>query len=153
MSRTFTVFARDPATYLGRFALFLQMSIIFGILYFNNAGGQASVMDKAYAVCWGMAIPSYMAICALPAFSFESMCYKKETKNGMYTAGAYTLATSLCQAPLVAVAVAWRLLALHRCARPLCVGSRRPARSRLACGAGGDTRGLRLVATQPVVLL
>ena len=104
MSRTFTVFARDPATYLGRFALFLQMSIIFGILYFNNAGGQASVMDKAYAVCWGMAIPSYMAICALPAFSFESMCYKKETKNGMYTAGAYTLATSLCQAPLVAVA-------------------------------------------------
>ena len=41
MRRTFTVFARDPATYMGRFVLFLQMSVIFGILYFDNANDQA----------------------------------------------------------------------------------------------------------------
>ena len=65
---------------------------------------RSAVMDKAYAICWGMAIPSYMAICALPAMATESVCYKKESKNGMYTAGAYTFGTAVCQAPLVALA-------------------------------------------------
>jgi len=99
--RTTLVYVRDPAAYIGRGVLYLQMSVVFGLIYLQLEEKQEQVQSFVFATCWGMAIPSYMACCSLPAMILDIATLRKEQKNGMYSAAAYTAATFLAQLPLV----------------------------------------------------
>lgn len=99
LDRTLKVYMRDPAAYIGRGALYLYMSVVFGIIYWQLKTEQSAVWSLTWSSGWGMAIPSYMSVCSLPAIIWDLANFAKERKNGQYSAGAYVLATFIAQTP------------------------------------------------------
>jgi len=57
-------YMRDPGAYIGRAVLYVTMSIIFGVIYVGAEREQEHVLDYLFAIAWGMATPSYMAVSA-----------------------------------------------------------------------------------------
>jgi ABC-type multidrug transport system ATPase subunit len=111
MKRTFKSYTRDPGAYIGRAVLYTTMSIIFGIIYVGaRSKNQENVFNMLFAIAWGMATPSYMAVMIMPVFSYEFATYAKEAKNGMYAPLAYTLASSIVQLLFVFVTSAMSVI-------------------------------------------
>jgi len=101
--RTWISYMRDPGAYMGRAVLYVMMSIIFGVIYLGADREQNHVLDYLFAIAWGMATPSYMAVMIMPVFSIETAVFDKEAKNGMYSPISYVVASALVQLPFVFV--------------------------------------------------
>mmetsp|Transcript_7412 Transcript_7412/g.18059 ORF Transcript_7412/g.18059 Transcript_7412/m.18059 type:complete len:662 (-) Transcript_7412:356-2341(-) len=96
--RMFKSYTRDPGAYIGRAVLYTMMSIIFGIIYLGaREKNQENVLNILFAIAWGMATPSYMAVMIMPVFTYESATFTKESKNGMYAPISYVVASSVVQ--------------------------------------------------------
>lgn len=101
--RNTLAYMRDPGAYIGRAVLYTIMSIIFGIIYMNTERNQEGALNYMFAVAWGVATPSYMAVMIMPVFSNEAATFAKEAKNGMYSPAAYVIAMALVQLPFVLI--------------------------------------------------
>ncbi|GAB5361047.1 hypothetical protein AAMO2058_000681200 [Amorphochlora amoebiformis] len=96
-------YMRDPGAYIGRAVIYASMSLIFGVIYIGADTNQEHVLDLLFAIGWGMATPSYMAVMIMPVFNFEASTFEKECKNGMYAPLSYVIASSLTQIIFVMV--------------------------------------------------
>jgi len=93
-------YTRDPGAYIGRGIFYLNMSIIFGIIYLDlrtDGRTQSHVLDYSFCIAWAIATPSYMATMTVPVFTKEKEIFQKETKNGMYSPLAYVASAALVQ--------------------------------------------------------
>jgi hypothetical protein len=48
-----------------------MMSIMFGIIYLEAEKNQKGALDLIFAITWGMATPSYMAVMIMPVLTDE----------------------------------------------------------------------------------
>ncbi|CAM9382974.1 unnamed protein product, partial [Ectocarpus fasciculatus] len=102
LDRHFTLAVRDPMLYVGRMAIFLIATLFFAIIYVKaRETEQDQVVNRMWYVMWCIGMPANMAVIAVYAYNAEFMSIQREAKNGMVLPGAYMVATTLLQVPVM----------------------------------------------------
>lgn len=95
---------RDPMLYLGRFAAFMMSCAFFAVIYLNTRSrDQEQAIYKLFLMMWFVGVPSSLGVAAVFGYNMEYFSIRKEVKDGMYSPGAYVLATTILQIPLMFV--------------------------------------------------
>jgi len=98
---------RNPFAYIGRILCTSFFITLVSVAYIGaRERNQDEVLSRVWAVVWMHMLPSFLCIGAVPTFSFEAACLKKEIKNGLYNPTCYFFASLLVSLPF------WFLLGL-----------------------------------------
>ena len=93
---------RDPSLYLGRFAVFLFTNAFFSIIYINTRERvQEQALYKIFLIMWHIGVPTSLGVVAVYMYNMEYFAIKSEIKDGMYSPGAYLVANTILQVPLM----------------------------------------------------
>jgi ABC-type multidrug transport system ATPase subunit len=93
---------KDPTLYLGRLVAFPLASTLFAIIFIEaRARAQEQAQARVFLTFWMVAVPCMFILIACFALSQELVAVRREIKDGMYSVGAYVVATSLLQLPLL----------------------------------------------------
>jgi len=86
---------------LGRI-LFGSMGIaVISIAYWQARNrNQEDVLDRIWVVMWLQQLPAFLVIGTIPTFALESLCLRKEMRNGMFGALSYLLGDFVVSVPL-----------------------------------------------------
>ncbi|PXF43928.1 ABC transporter G family member 11 [Gracilariopsis chorda] len=92
---------RNPAVLWLRFAMYLMLSLMIGLVWLR-LGNSASVLnDYNTALFYTCAFMIFMSVSVLPAYLEERSVLVRERANGAYSVGAYILAHTLYEIPYV----------------------------------------------------
>jgi len=102
MHRHAKLVGRDPVLYLGRAIIFLMSNLYFALVYIQaRERAQDQATNRMWLIIWFMGVPANMGVVAVYAYNAEFNSVRKEIKNGMCSPGAYLLAKSVLEIPLM----------------------------------------------------
>ena len=93
---------KDPTLYLARLFAFPMATIFFTIIYIESRNRkQETAQDRIFLAMWYVGMPALFGLVAVFSLNQDLISVRREIKDGMYSASAYTLATTLLQVPLI----------------------------------------------------
>lgn len=105
------VILRDPSFYTGRMLFYLLGNTFFALVYISARDRiQSQVNPRLVVMIWFIAVPCNLGIVAVHSQSRELELIFREVRNDMYPVSLYLLVTSLLQAPMIALLVAFAIL-------------------------------------------
>eukprot|EP00928_Gymnodinium_smaydae_P062204 TRINITY_DN4611_c0_g2_i2.p1 TRINITY_DN4611_c0_g2~~TRINITY_DN4611_c0_g2_i2.p1 ORF type:complete len:663 (+),score=36.44 TRINITY_DN4611_c0_g2_i2:223-1989(+) len=91
---------RNPAAFIGRLIMSSFMVAFVSVAYSGARNRtQEEVLDRMWVCMWIQQLPAFFCVGAVPSFARESLCFRKEVKNGLYSPGSYFLADCLVNVP------------------------------------------------------
>jgi hypothetical protein len=101
---------RDPMLYGARCGMFLMATVFFAVVYVKARDRvQDQVLNRMFVAMWYAGVPANLGVIAVFALNFEFHAIKDEVKDGMYSPGAYVIAHTLLQIPLMFVMAVFAL--------------------------------------------
>ena len=93
---------RDPIMYLGRAAAFFFTCTFFSVVYLEARNRtQKQAPYKMFLFMWHIGVPTALGVVAVIAYNMEHVSIKREVKQGMYSPGAYVIANTFLQIPMM----------------------------------------------------
>merc|ERR1719449_540581 len=91
---------RNPLAFFGRLAATALMVALVSVTYLGTRQRiQSQIVDRLWAVLWMQHLAAFLCIGAVPAFTQEFACFRKEVKNGLYRPLSHCLAHTLVSVP------------------------------------------------------
>lgn len=94
---------RNPAVLWLRFAMYLMLALMVGLVWLRLGTTADFILDINYALFYVCAFMIFMSISVLPAYLEERSVLVRERANGSYSIGAYIVAHTLYELPYVFV--------------------------------------------------
>jgi hypothetical protein len=93
--------ARSPIAFIGRVALSCSL-VSFVMFAYSGARQrtQTQILDRVWALVWLQQLPAFLCVGAVPKFTSEHGCYRKEVTNGLYRPLSYFVADACVNIPL-----------------------------------------------------
>eukprot|EP00937_MAST-01D_sp_MAST-1D-sp2_P001512 g1512.t1 len=112
MRRHMALTMRDPSVYLGRMVSFLFTCIFFSIIYVKaRERDQDHALSRMWLMMWFIGVPSSLGVVVVYVFNEEFKAIKKEWRNGMVSGGAYLLARTIIEVPMMLLLAVFALSA------------------------------------------
>lgn len=92
---------RNPAVLWLRFAMYLMLSIMIGLVWLRLGTSASVIIDTNNALFYVCAFMIFMSISVLPAYLEERTVLMRERANGAYSVPAYILSHTLYEIPYV----------------------------------------------------
>ena len=93
---------RDPSLYVGRVVFFLMACSFFAVVYIEaRSRVQDQVLNRLFEMMWFATAPCCLGTVTVFALHTELKSVTHETRDGMYSPGAYVVAHTLLQIPLM----------------------------------------------------
>ncbi|KAI0557173.1 ABC transporter ATP-binding protein [Gracilaria domingensis] len=92
---------RNPAVLWLRFAMYLILSLMIGLVWLRLGNSASVINDYNYALFYTCAFMIFMSVSVLPAYLEERSVLVRERANGAYSVGAYILSHTLYEIPYV----------------------------------------------------
>ncbi|CAN8065787.1 unnamed protein product [Agarophyton chilense] len=92
---------RNPAVLWLRFAMYLMLSLMIGLVWLRLGSSASVINDYNYALFYTCAFMIFMSVSVLPAYLEERSVLVRERANGAYSVGAYIFAHTLYEIPYV----------------------------------------------------
>ncbi|CAK0810094.1 unnamed protein product [Prorocentrum cordatum] len=92
---------RSPIAFVGRVALSCSL-VSFVMFAYSGARqrAQTQILDRVWALVWLQQLPAFLCVGAVPKFTSEHGCYRKEVTNGLYRPLSYFVADACVNVPL-----------------------------------------------------
>ncbi|KAL1495243.1 hypothetical protein AB1Y20_017104 [Prymnesium parvum] len=104
LSKHVVVLARDPTMYIARVPIFLLLTVVLAVLYWNARQlEQNQVTPKVFFTMMLIEFPGIFCIVVCYALNFELKVVKREVKDGMYSPVTYWLVFTAIQIPMMFV--------------------------------------------------
>lgn len=94
---------RNPAVLWLRFAMYLALSLMIGLVWLRLGTSAAVIIDLRNALFYVCAFMIFMSVSVLPAYLEERSVLVRERANGAYSVAAYILSHTLYEIPYVFV--------------------------------------------------
>lgn len=94
---------RNPAVLWLRFAMYLMLSLMIGLVWLRLGSSARYIIDVNNALFYICAFMIFMSISVLPAYLEERSVLMRERANGAYSVFAYILSHTLYEIPYVFV--------------------------------------------------
>jgi hypothetical protein len=98
---------RNPVAFIGRIVVSALSVVAVSVAYLGvRERSQTQALDRINLVLWMEFLPAFLCVGAVPLFSHEYSCFRKEVKNGLYRPFPYFIANTCVNIPF------WFVLAL-----------------------------------------
>ena len=92
---------KNPGVIWVRVLMYGMLSLMIGAMYFDIDNDQTTIQDRISIAFYIVAFMIFMSIAVVPAFIMERSIFERETRNGWYSIGPYSLASFITQIPTV----------------------------------------------------
>ncbi len=92
---------KNPGVIWVRMLMYTMLSLMIGFMYFDIGNDQTTIQDRISVAFYVVAFMVFMSIAVIPTFISERAIFTRETRNGWYSIGAYTLSNMVTQLPTV----------------------------------------------------
>ena len=92
---------KNPGVIWVRVLMYIMISLMIGGMYFDIDNDQDTVFERISILFYIVAFMVFMSIAVVPAFIIERGIFERETRNGWYSIGAYSIASFIMQLPTV----------------------------------------------------
>lgn len=94
---------RNPAVLWLRFAMYLMLSLMIGLVWLRLGTSASVIIDTNNALFYVCAFMIFMSVSVLPAYLEERTVLMRERANGAYSVAAYIVSHTLYEIPYVFV--------------------------------------------------
>lgn len=92
---------RNPAVLWLRFAMYMLLSLMIGLVWLRLGRSASDIIDTNNALFYTCAFMIFMSVSVLPAYLEERAVLMRERANGAYSVGAYVLSHLLYEIPYI----------------------------------------------------
>ena len=92
---------KNPGVIWVRCAMYAMLSLMIGAMYFDIGNDQTTIQDRISIAFYIVAFMVFMSISVIPAFISERAIFERETRNGWYSIGVYSISNFITQIPTV----------------------------------------------------
>eukprot|EP01052_Picozoa_sp_SAG31_P005941 SAG31_NODE_269_length_18741_cov_11.185441_5_plen_1316_part_00 len=94
----------DPSVYSARMAILLVIGIFFPCIYIETRNRvQDQILQRCFLIFWIVALPGVATTSAVFVYNSFAQTLRLEVKSGMYSIGAFSIASILVELPVVVV--------------------------------------------------
>ena len=93
---------KDPSVYTARMMILLVIGIFFPCIYIETRNRvQDQILQRCFLIVWIVALPGVATTSAVFVYNSFAQTIRLEVKSGMYTAGAFSIASMLLELPVM----------------------------------------------------